>query len=147
MSYIENENMYSFVIAQTEVAKYFPYIIQFYSPTYLNTVFRFRISNNKKSITPEQLIGVTCGSISVFFLILAIVIFIIRKRHNNYQISDSLDMSYDDESTVIIYRLPHNNDDNDNINEISTLEYSTTDLKNDVSSEENSNIEYSDLLL
>lgn len=113
MSYIENENTYSNILLQTAFALYFQYIIQFYSPTYLNTILQVQVIDNKNKITPEQ--------------ILTIILFIIRKKQNNNLISDSIDMSYDDESTAVVYKSPHH------IKETSYFEspYNTLDLKDD----------------
>lgn len=127
MSYIENENTYSNILSQTAFALYFQNIIQFYSPTYLNTILQVQVIDNKNKITPEQIICVICGSCSAFFIILTIILFIIRKKQNNNLISDSIDMSYDDESTAVVYKSPHH------IKETSDFEspYNTMDLKDD----------------
>ncbi|KAK8844972.1 hypothetical protein M9Y10_021145 [Tritrichomonas musculus] len=50
----------------------------------------------RKRISQEQLIGVTCGSASVFFLILEIIILVVRKRRENIEQSeDFIDFSSD----------------------------------------------------
>ena len=49
--------------------KYFPYVIQFYSPTYLITVFQIAMKLNRPKISPEQLIGLTCDSVFNFLFI------------------------------------------------------------------------------
>ena len=49
----------------------------------------------KKTITQEQLIGITCGSASVFFLVLGVIILFIRHRNESKQIYDEFeDISY-----------------------------------------------------
>ena len=64
---------------------YFPYIIYSLSPSYIVTNYVLLINSNKK-ISPENFIGIVCGSVAVFFSILSIIIIIIRKK-NSYRIS------------------------------------------------------------
>lgn len=106
MSYFENENSYSLINSQVDVPRYYPYIIQYLSPLYLETIVQMTLRNNKARISPEQLIGVVCGSVSVFFLILALIIFIVRRKYY-IQMSDSFDISCDDSSEPIIYGPQH----------------------------------------
>lgn len=73
MSYSMIDNTYKFIQIRSYYLKYFPYIIQFYSPLSVETYISIPIVNKKK-ITPEQLIGVVCGSCSVFFLVLGMII-------------------------------------------------------------------------
>lgn len=75
MSYTMIDNTYKFIQIWSYYLKYFPYIIQFYSPLSVETYISIPIVNKKK-ITPEQLIGVVCGSCSVFFLVLGMIILV-----------------------------------------------------------------------
>lgn len=79
-----------------------------------------------------------CGAVSVFFLILALIIFIVRRKQY-IQISDDYDMSYDEESTEVVYKSP--NADNSNIyNDMST------DIDNDFTDDnDTSNFDYSSM--
>ena len=43
----------------------------------------------KITITQEQLIGVVCGTAAVFFLILALIIFIVQKKSRRHRYNDS----------------------------------------------------------
>ena len=94
ISFNKEENTYVIVSAETNYYSYFPYIIRFLSPSYVETY----ISINKiikKTITQEQLIGITCGSASVFFLVLGVIILFIRHRNESKQIYDEFeDISY-----------------------------------------------------
>lgn len=60
LSYFENEKTYSYALSQTDVARLFPYIIRYYSPSFLITEIKMILTNNNKKISPEQLIGVVC---------------------------------------------------------------------------------------
>ena len=90
MSYLEEENTYYISITQNYYANYFPYIIHYLSPVQIST-FIGVIIPRKNKISPEQLIGVVCGSVSVFFLILGIIILAIRKK--NYDREDDFALS------------------------------------------------------
>lgn len=48
---------------------YRPYIIQFYSLTNLPSFIIFEVFKPKKRLTPEMIIGISCGSTAVFFLL------------------------------------------------------------------------------
>lgn len=98
-SYINGQ--YTLINSQTNVEFYLPYIIQYLSPSYKPEYTKLENVQIKKKITPEQLIGITCGSAAVFFLILAIIIFAINKK---YKINDDIDdysISSDDTNEAI----------------------------------------------
>lgn len=96
MSYLEDGNTYSLIITQSEFEKYFPYIIRFLSPVYVPTIVFIPIKNNKYKISSEKLIGIVCGSVSVFFLILGVIILSIKRKYFVNDISD--DFSFDSSS-------------------------------------------------
>lgn len=66
----------------------------------MHTVITMTLDIRKARISPEQLIGVVCGSASVFFLILAIIIFIVRRKQY-IPSSEGFDISDDDYSVDI----------------------------------------------
>lgn len=67
---------------------YSPYIIYTYSPLYIPSQFSI-IIRNKKKISPENLIGIVCGTVAGFFIILSIGIWIYKKKNYNYLENDS----------------------------------------------------------
>ena len=79
MSYDENLGINTAVLTQSLTLGYFPYVIYFYSPVYVEQDIKIKIM--RKRISSEQLIGVVCGSSSVFFLILGIIISKIRRSN------------------------------------------------------------------
>lgn len=96
LSYIPDINSYSYVSSYFEFHGYSPYIIFSFSPTYVQTYFIFEMTRSTK-ISPEKLIGIVCGSVAVFFIILSIIIFIIRKRNIEIEFINS-DISSDSSS-------------------------------------------------
>lgn len=106
----------TYTMIHLQYYSYFPYIINFMSPSY--TILYIPIDiNKKKTISKEQLIGIVCGTTSVFFLILCIIINIIRKKR---YLTNYLDYDISDESDDIKSE-PHNdlpqkeqNNDSDN---------------------------------
>ena len=76
-TYISGE--YVMVESQTYVYSYLPYIIQFYSMTKSPFQKIYEVFNLKKKLTPEMLIGITCGSTAVFFIILTCLILYCRQ--------------------------------------------------------------------
>ena len=54
------------------------------SPTYVpvEVVVELKVPKNKW-LTQEKLIGIICGSVSLFFIILTVIIYIYRKKYNN----------------------------------------------------------------
>ena len=78
------------VITQRNYQTYLPYIIYYLSPIYVEQTFLLNLIK-KKTISPEQLIGVSCGSASVFFLVLGIVICFIKKKYENKAQFDEFD--------------------------------------------------------
>lgn len=65
----------------TNVSKMLPYLIQFYTPTVVETVVVHEINKSKKLITPERLIGIVYRVVTEFFVIIGIVFLILRKRN------------------------------------------------------------------
>lgn len=90
---IIEQNSIIFSLTQSLILDYFPYIIYFYSPTYVRIDLLLFIDNRNRRITPEKLIGITCGSAAIFFFILALIIFIIQKKNEIKNISDSFSIS------------------------------------------------------
>lgn len=92
LSYVVVYSYYdgTFVESQSVVfsSSFFPYIINVLTPSYVQTLQDYVVTSNKKKVSPEQLIGYTCGATAAFFLIVAIVIFAVRKKNNMYRFSD-----------------------------------------------------------
>ena len=85
--------------ARKNTYSYFPYIIYSLSPSYVPTYYVLYISSNKR-ISPENLIGIVCGSGAVFFSILSIIIIIVRKK-NEYRIYlEEKDWSFSSSSSM-----------------------------------------------
>ena len=78
------DNLGSEILSNTASLFFLPYIIYYLSPSYVPVYIKFPIK--KRIISPEQLIGVTCGSTAIFFFILFIIIKIVRKNviKNNF---------------------------------------------------------------
>lgn len=72
-----------------------PYIIEYYSPSYVS-VIQFQQIINKKKLSGSQIIGIVCGSVAAAFLIAYIIITIVRKRNK------ANDESY---SSLVMYNL------------------------------------------
>ncbi|KAK8892588.1 hypothetical protein M9Y10_029827 [Tritrichomonas musculus] len=79
---------HSYIMSQTKVYAMLPTIIQ--------TMMMFELSQPKKQITAEQLIGIVCDSIAPFFSVLGTVILFLRRKQKTVY-SDDLDCSSDDE--------------------------------------------------
>lgn len=77
-----------------------PYIIRFYSLTKSPTYIAYEVTKRKNRITAEMLIGISCGSAAVFFIILACLIFYCSLI-NSQKMSDDISFSsYDDEKVI-----------------------------------------------
>lgn len=115
MSFDASEGTYLMVESRTYYQEYFPYIIHYFSPSYIeqNITIDIRI---KKRISSEQLIGITCGSASVFFLVLGIIILAVRRRNelkNQFDEFDDLSSSeVEIKKNVDEPVIVNNNDDN-----------------------------------
>lgn len=79
LSYDKNRETYVEILTKTEINKVLPYIIYSFSNTYYQTYMHLNVEKGK-SITPEKLIGIVCGSVGAFFIILVIIIFVYRKK-------------------------------------------------------------------
>lgn len=88
LSYISDQNTYSFVSSFSEVHKKFPYIIFSLSPSLIPTYLIFDFVHSSK-ISQGKLIGLVCGSVAAFFLILSIIILIIQKQNFAPEFYDS----------------------------------------------------------
>lgn len=100
-SYTYNEEFggYSVVLTVTEVYRSLPYLIHFYSPTSVETVFFIEVKTVKKKITSEQLIGIVCGSVGAFFGIIGIIILSQRRKMTkNYDDDFDYSISEGDEA-------------------------------------------------
>ena len=100
MSFIIEEQTYSYVISNTHFDRYFPYIIQYLSPSFTQT-YILRNLDKVKRISGEQLIGIVCGSTSVFFLILGIIIIVIQKKYENQFAFEEEDFEDSSDETYI----------------------------------------------
>ncbi|KAK8845256.1 hypothetical protein M9Y10_021449 [Tritrichomonas musculus] len=82
---------YSLTSSNVYVYKRIPYVIYYLSPTYIKTGILLEMNVRKKTITQEQLIGVVCGSVAAFFLILAIIVFVVQRKNRIHEIYDEVD--------------------------------------------------------
>lgn len=57
-----------------------PYIIYTYTLSYSYSIFLKDLNLNKNWLTSEKLVGIVCGSVSMFFLILGIAIIVYRRN-------------------------------------------------------------------
>lgn len=78
MTYFISDSTYGFVYSYTEYYKNLPYLIYYLSPSYVSTYILLEI--HKKHLSQEQLIGISCGSAAIFFLMLTIIFLIIEKK-------------------------------------------------------------------
>lgn len=91
-SYILLENgEYSSTLTNVYAYRLFPYIIYYLSPTYIKTGILLEKNVRKKTITQQQLIGVVCGSVAAFFLLLAVIIFIVQRKNRIHEIYDEVE--------------------------------------------------------
>lgn len=100
--YNDDQKSYIYSFTGLNTYKYFPYIIYSLSPLHVPTYLELSLVKKKK-LSPESLIGIVCGTTSIFFLILYIVIFSIRKKtkvmsKSDYEYSFSSD---DKENTEV----------------------------------------------
>ena len=127
-SFNENEGTFQIITTRSDYQLYIPYIIYFYSPIYVPVNMSFYIVK-RKGLTGEQLIGVTCGSVAVFFIILYIMIIINRQKvHHNenwYKLVISSESGSKSEITEEYKEVGReNNDENDeSYNEDSELDF------------------------
>lgn len=101
LSYCPEMNTFLYSISYSKFHKNFPYIIFSISPSFVQTYFVLEIARSSK-ISPEKLIGITCGSTAGFFIILSIIFFIIQKRKkiNENSLTDSFEISSDDTQNI-----------------------------------------------
>lgn len=71
----------------------FPYIIQFMLPTFISVKMVLDLVMEKKKISPEQLIGSVCGSVTIFFIIIAIIIIALKNKNKLIALNNSIDIS------------------------------------------------------
>lgn len=109
---------------QSYTLRFLPYIIYSISRTYIATHFSIETKINKKRVTQEQLIGIVCGAVAIFFSIVGIVIIAIQKKNRNAKMSE-FDEIFSSE-----------NESDDTIKETNTVETIPT----------NSNIQFDDWL-
>ena len=110
-SYTFVNNQYIIINVESYTVSYFPYIIHYLSPYYSPIIIPLDLTI-KNRITKEQLIGVVCGSTAVFFFVLGIIIFVIRRKTQIiYDFDDYPDNSSDfSENEAVILQ---NNEKND----------------------------------
>ena len=90
------QNSISFCDTVIQFQKFLPYIVYSLSPIYVKTVIFKEIKINKNKISQEQLIGIVCGTVSVIFSIIGIILLIVQKRNAykyKYKFSDISDSS------------------------------------------------------
>lgn len=87
-----------YTLTEIDTYKKMPYIIYSLSPKYVPSYLQVTLDTNKKRISPEKLIGIVCGSVGVFFIILSIIIFAIRRKHENKSLLDEDLYSSDNEN-------------------------------------------------
>lgn len=121
LTYNEDLQTYFITVTESYFNQYLPYIIYSLSPSYIPTMFVVELAK-KKSLSPENLIGISCGSVAEFFFILFVIISVIRVKQNRFIFSDITesvsDDSYSDSETAIEQNLETrftNTDDNDKL--------------------------------
>lgn len=90
---------YSNIFFTSNVNVLLPYVIYYYTQTYVQVKVIQQIESNKEKITAEQLIGIVCGSVAAFFIVLGIIILSLRKK-NHKMYSDDLDYSSSENEIV-----------------------------------------------
>lgn len=91
-SYAQLDNgQHSMVPSNVYVYKNFPCAIYFLPQTLIKTGILLQMEVRKKTITKEQLIGIVCGSAAGFFLILALIVFIIQRKNRTIDYYDEID--------------------------------------------------------
>ena len=108
MSYDPNIGTYLIQETYSNYYHFLPYIIFYFSPTYVMTYFHLEIII-KNTITKEQLIGIACGTAAGVFLITYIIIVVVRrtkmqyiKYDNSYAYSESsISVSNENENKCI----------------------------------------------
>ena len=80
MSYNQEFNTYFYVLTSSDFHFYMPYIIYSFSPSYVKTYYVIQIKP-KNILTQEKLIGIVCGTIALFFIILGIIILYIQRKN------------------------------------------------------------------
>ena len=89
MTYDESNGTYILSNNQNYYSYYFPFIIYYFSPTYVASYALINLPKGKK-ISKEQLIGITCGVAFAMFFVLYIIISVI---HRKYKIKSNLEYS------------------------------------------------------
>ena len=82
-------------------SKYNPYIIHYLTQTYVGTRVPFETSLKKTKLSQQNLIGIVCGSVAVFFIILGIIIFVRRKKYEEKSYYDDIESSSSSESSEV----------------------------------------------
>lgn len=103
---------------QIVIYRYLPYIIYTHRTAYTAVYLPFEIRPRKRGLTKEQLIGISCVSAALFFLIVGIMIMILNKRnsqknYNDYLFSDDETVGLKETSTSILKTKDIINDDDD----------------------------------
>lgn len=111
--YFINEE-YTIIYSQSNLYFNFPYIILYLSPSYMLTYLQFNVNNKKKYITKERLIGIVCGSSSIFFFAIGTIIMIKNKNNVN---KDILDFSISDSDIICDINHDKNSLDEKNIDD------------------------------
>lgn len=93
LNYNPEKETYLYTLTEIDTYKLMPYIIYSLSPKYVPSNLQVTLDTNKKRISPEQLIGIVCGSVGVFF-----IIFAIRRKHENKSLLDEDLYSSDNEN-------------------------------------------------
>lgn len=95
LHYDEGEQTYIYELTKTDVYQLLPYIIYSLSRTYIHSYMQLDLEK-RKVITPERLIGIVCGSVGIFFIVLAVIIFIYRKKREVKSYNEELTFSSDE---------------------------------------------------
>ena len=79
LTYISEIGGHSEILMTTQVNNQFPYLIQIYSPTVVETINSVELNTGKNKLSSEKLIGIVNGSIGGFFGVLGVVILAKKK--------------------------------------------------------------------
>lgn len=118
--YDKEKNTYVYIKSERYTYYHLPMIIYYLSPSYTEVITFQNLEKPKKTLSQSQLIGIVCGSIAVFFLLLYLGIFIYQKKTNRYflkdissDISSSSEIENEDQIKKVNIEI-----DTDNINNV-----------------------------
>lgn len=95
---------------ESYISKYNPYIIHYLTQTYVRTKVPFETLLKRPKLSQQNLIGIVCGSVAVFFIILGIIIFVRKKKYEEKSFYDDIDSSSSEITEVKEYQVNFDNE-------------------------------------